>query len=129
MRASRLLTIGLLSAAFAVAAFVATSSHREWAYLGPVCAKNVTGDGFDVWTGMPHGRSYLCDYTDFGPTGEVPHFVQEDVPPDMVGRRAVPLPLGFLLGVALTLAGLALRRRLGPGTAGGTGRSGRPRRA
>ena len=112
MNLRHLIAILALGVAFGLAAFLATSDHRVRAYLGPVCATADTPEGFDLWTGLPHGRSYTCDYSSFGPTGEAPHFVQGDVPPDLLGRRALPFPLGFLLGAALVVGGLAIGRRL-----------------
>jgi hypothetical protein len=107
----RALGVLVMASAFAGLAHSATSVQQAHAYLAPICAVNVTGEGFDPWTGLPHGRSYLCDPTHFGPGPEAPHFVQEDVPIDMSLRRA--LPLGFLLGLTLSLGGLFLGRRFG----------------
>jgi hypothetical protein len=62
---------------------------------------------FDPWTGLPLGWS----------TTENPHGFGEiiehgAVPPDMVGRRAIPLPLGLALGAMLGLALVVVTRRV-----------------
>jgi hypothetical protein len=63
---------------------------------------------FDLLTGEPRGWSYTRpnritpgETTTVGP-----------VPADMVGRRAVPLPLGFAVGALGAYAALAVARRL-----------------
>lgn len=104
------LVVGILSLAFGLAAFLVTATHEQRNYLGPICAINIVDDGFDPWTGLPHGRSYTCDPNVFGSTREVLTLIQGDVPEDMAGRRAVSVPLGFLLGAALAVGGLQLRR-------------------
>jgi hypothetical protein len=65
--------------------------------------------GFDPLTGEPHGRSFRC-------IGSGP-LISSSPEPDLSSRRAIPVPLGFLLGAAA--AGLVLlfvmgrRRRAG----------------
>jgi hypothetical protein len=97
----------------AFAAYALTSITPSYVYLGAVCATNDAHPGFDPWTGEPHGRSFIRDCK--GNLGEVqagPIPIVTDTPAELVGRRAVPLPLGFALWIALTLGWLALVRLL-----------------
>jgi hypothetical protein len=107
---------GLLTA---VVAFALTSQTRGYAYLGPLCATNDVSPGFDPWTGDPHGRAY--DYTPECPTdhpGIVTRVVAE-IPDELLGRRAIPLPAGFAIGAVAIIAALLIRdfRRRGPSRA------------
>lgn len=64
--------------------------------------------GFDPWTGLPHGVTWHCP-----PITESSNGVAADVrpqttfvdpiPPEIASRRAVPLPLGFVLGAGIVL--------------------------
>jgi hypothetical protein len=69
--------------------------------------------GFDPLTGLPHGATFECaQLTGLG--GQVPVEQTDPTPADLASRRAIPVPLGFVLGVALMLIGLTIRRvRLG----------------
>src|ERR1700726_1288657 len=74
------------------------------------CTSGLQAPGFDPWTGQPHGQQVNC-----APVGINPATVieQRAVPAEMVGRWAIPLPVGFLIGAALAgcLLLLADRRR------------------
>jgi hypothetical protein len=78
----------------------------------PIYIKSWEDAHFDPLTGEPRGWSYTTpnrvgpgDITTFGP-----------VPADMVGRWAVPLPLGFAVGGLGAYAAVAVARRLIRGT-------------
>ena len=74
-------------------------------HLSPY-AEEVVLSGFDLWTGEPHGWMVrqnphgLGEMVDRGP-----------VPADIVGRRAIPLPIGFALGALLGVAFVRFERR------------------
>jgi hypothetical protein len=75
----------------------------------PECLQAVAA-GFDPWTGSPHGATMECAQLT-GAGGQIP-VVQppEPMPPELASRRAIPVPLGFAVGGALTLVGLAVAR-------------------
>ena len=58
--------------------------------------------GFDPWTGMPHGTTLNCPQLSIDGTQ---HSVSQYVPmsADLVTRRAIPVPLGFVVGAGLML--------------------------
>jgi hypothetical protein len=57
--------------------------------------------GFDPLTGSPHGATIDCGGLK-GPGGQTP--VQDlAMPADLASRRAVPVPLGFVVGAGLVL--------------------------
>lgn len=115
-RQQPLLLIAVIGMAVALGAFFASSARALDApadfdyqnasgrpggiHLSPY-AQQVHLSGFDPWTGQPHGWSYT----------EHPHGIGDPmttygpVPDDLVGRRAIPLPVGLAIGV---LTGLAL---------------------
>jgi hypothetical protein len=76
-------------------------------HLSPY-AMNLELSGFDPWTGQPHGWTYQEDPHGLG--GRIDR--AGPVPADIVGRRAIPLPLGFAVGALLGvgLASAARRR-------------------
>jgi hypothetical protein len=92
--------------------FVLTSHSPVYGYLGPLCAtRTVVHPGFDPWTGEPHGRTYECKSFD----GSAITLVTDKAPDELIDRRAVPLPVGFVVGVFfalvwLTVASVADRR-------------------
>ena len=108
-----ILAIGVV---VALAAYFATSMRAPDAAPDldvvrlPIYVLSWKASHFDPLTGEPRGLSYTANNHGLGPIVRV-----EPVPADMVGRRAIPLPLGFGLGA---LAGLALivtaRRRATP---------------
>jgi hypothetical protein len=97
--------------AFAFLAFAITGAHERSVWLGgPVGPRGSApcswiGADFDPLTGIPHGEVVAC-------TNAATH---KPIPPDLAGRWAIPLPLGFLVGsgAALMLGAAigALRRR------------------
>ena len=65
--------------------------------------------GFDPLTGLPHGWTLNCpqlhpDGTQTSVTQEVP------MPADLASRRAIPVPLGFVVGAGLVLLAQTVRR-------------------
>jgi hypothetical protein len=89
--------------------YFATSVTAPHTYLGSPCWSEWVYPGFDAWTGEPHGLSFTT--SDCGATE--PRMVNIALPDDMVGRTAVPLPVGFVIGTAagLLLVGIRSRRR------------------
>jgi len=88
--------------AISLATFCITSLSRSYVYIGPLGHQEVRSPGFDLWTGEPYGR--IFDRLDID-TSKVER-VTADVPAELTGRRAVPLPLGFVLGAILTMLAL-----------------------
>lgn len=114
-----IILIGLMSG---MVLFAATGGARGYTYLGPLCAQNSEGPGFDLLTGEPYGRSFdLGGGT--GPCAYEAKHITGDVPAELVGRRAIPFPVGFTLGAGAALlivlgisaAGGGLARRTSPG--------------
>ena len=122
-RSIALVVLGGVVTAFAL--FVVTSWTPEYLYLGPLCAHDVALPGFDPWTGKPHGRIYDCTPIDGSATlrtAQDGQRITRPAPPELHGRRAVPLPVGFALGgfiglVWLTVGSIADRRRAWNGEA------------
>lgn len=71
---------------------------------------DVVGEGFDPWTGFPHGRSFTCDPAAFGGSRAATYVVSA-LPDDVVDRRAIPLPVGLAIGGLLAGGMLLLRDR------------------
>ena len=88
-----------------IAAFSVTSYENVPKLIGPL-GEFRAYPGFDPWTGLPHG--WVIDVGD-PTTGEIKTI--EPMPPDMVGRRAAPLPVGFAVGALVTIGVLAVRSR------------------
>ena len=90
----------------AMAAFGVTSVHADVPTEPTGCGlQQVTEPaGFDLLTGEPHGRTYVLNCP-FGPVTE-----HEDLPADMVGRRAILLPVGFLVTCVAALLAIAVSR-------------------
>ena len=109
--------------AIGLAAFQVTSTHPTYLYLVPLCATDGEGPGFDPWTGEPHGRRYLCSET--ATPDEHAFWVTVPTPAELVGRRAIPLPVGIpasLLVAAAAVAYVSWRRgAAGPPTRAGHG--------
>ena len=117
-------SIALVVAGGVIVAFVAfalTSAAPFGRYLGPICVDDVARPGFDIWTGEPHGRivdQYQCPPDPPEARVNVVRFAYP-VPDQMVGRRAMPLPVGFIAGCVLTIGLLAIFRvRRRPGATG-----------
>ena len=90
----------------AVVLFGVTSWTAEYTYLGPACATNtVAQPGFDPWTGEPRGRIFDCAPID----GSATTRITGEPPDELIGRRAVPLPVGFALTVFIALIWLGAR--------------------
>ena len=95
----RLVAVALaLLLGLAVGVSVLTAQAERYDYLGPLCAHTWTGPGFDWWTGEPHGRVYDCDG----------RLVKEEAPPELAGRRSVPLPVSLGLSALAAMAILAI---------------------
>ena len=98
----------------ALVLFGVTGGSATYSYLG-FCGPTVA-PGFDPWTGEPHGGIFRCTRID-GPITIEPG----EVPDDLIGRRAVPLPVGFALGAFIALVWLPVgwiadrRRAWNPG--------------
>ena len=89
-----------------LALFWVTSLTPTYRYIGPLCAiRTVQYPGFDAWTGEPHGRTYDC--TEIFDGSGVTRITAE-VPAELAGRRAVPLPLGFAIGAITTMLALVV---------------------
>lgn len=113
----RMLLVLAGGVALSVAAFWLTSTTPTYEYLGGPCTDLVALPGFDPWTGRPHGLIYddhggtcLSDQ-DFA--WESPTRVVDPVPDEMLGRQAIPLPVGFAVGCVVTIGAMAVigRRR------------------
>ncbi len=120
-RLTIVLTLGI---AFALGLYGATSS-RAAAALGDFLddprpggtlrtspGAVLTFSGFDPLTGLPHGWSYTIPAR---MSLDAARVTTGPVPPDMQGRWAIPLPLGFTLGVLAGLAIVTLARRFPSG--------------
>lgn len=103
--------------------FLLTAQHPADTWDTNVCRCSMTSDGpgFDPWTGQPHG--ILINVTDGDGAGQT---FAGTPPDDLVGRWAIPIPLGALAGAVFTLAALRIgaaigvnRRLAGAGTEGG----------
>jgi hypothetical protein len=78
---------------------ITSSAPPERVHSNPVCVGIVEYDaGFDPWTGLPHGRFYTCPPA---PGADPTMYFQVAVPDELIGRRAIPLPIGFALGAIL----------------------------
>jgi hypothetical protein len=99
--------IGLI---LAYAAFLVSSFREPDPFLATGCPIAITQSaGFDLWTGLPHGKVYERDCPG-GPTE-----IHDPVPADMQGRRAVSLPdafpVTFAFGLLVSGAISVLRHR------------------
>jgi hypothetical protein len=99
--------------------FTLTSRH-EPPSIGTVCIPSRAG-GFSPWSGEPLIQVWGCTNLTSAP-GSLPgqpvkmvatYSVVSRIPDDVVGRRAVPVPVGFALGFLLTPFLLRLWRVLG----------------
>jgi len=96
--------------------FLMTSGHELYTISGPVCHdRTLEAPGFDPWTGMPHGVRVTCPQLD-----RVPN--EGTLPPDLIGRQAIPVPVGGAVGagVAVLVLAVAQRRRRQPGAGAAT---------
>ncbi len=100
-------TVALGGVLLAFGIFLATSRTPAYRFHPPLCASLISPAGFDIWTGQPQGRVMLGN--DCSPGAARKLII--DTPPEIVGRRAIPLPLGFPVGAAVALGALVLVRR------------------
>ena len=106
---ARLLVLAcLVGLIVGIGAFWLTSMQAFSVYLGP-CHPGIA-QGFDPWTGLPHGATLICEpqSVSTGPTAEPSVFqpgstTQTPTPSDLASRRAVPVPIGFVVGAGLVL--------------------------
>lgn len=104
----RLVVVAFVGVVVGWTAFAMTSSTIPYqTSTGGLCRSfDQRNGGFDPWTGSPFGVSFTCDNS----------LRQEPVPVGIVGRRAVPVPVGFVLGaISAATALLVLDRRHRPG--------------
>jgi hypothetical protein len=111
--ARRLLLACAVGTIVGVNAFALTSTQAPFEYIG-FCHPGIA-QGFDPWTGLPHGSTLYCqpEYA-IGPAGSivrrpVPASIQTAIPPELASRRAIPIPLGFVLGAGALLLVAALK--------------------
>jgi hypothetical protein len=112
MRSGGALVVGIAFVAVVVGlfAFALTSQYPVRAVLGPACrADEIRPNGFDPWTGEPQGDIYRC--LSISSDSPPEHFVTDPVPEDLVGRRAIPLPVGVAFGALIATPAILLYRR------------------
>ena len=101
------LVVGVLTG---LGAFALTAQHQQYGYIGPLCRSDeVRSAGFDPWTGEPIGAIYVCEPTH--PDDPPMHLVTDPPPDDLLGRRAIPVQIGFAVGSVATAVLLWARRR------------------
>jgi hypothetical protein len=105
--------LALLAAAMGWGLFAVTAIHEPSMYLGPIGIVELQQmDGFDPWTGAPHGRVYVSDGGLAGMVGDPPRtLVHEAAPASIAGRRAIPVWVGF--GATLAIGWVVLVGRRG----------------
>jgi len=112
--ASRGLVAGLvlLAAAMGWGLYAVTPIHEPVMHLGLIGIVELQQvDGFDPWTGAPHGRVYVYDGGLGGIVDDPPlTLVHEAAPASIAGRRAIPVWVGFGATLAVGWAVLAGRR-------------------
>ncbi len=101
------LVIGLV---VGIGAFALTSTHQEEWLGGPPYCTSLAPPGFDLWTGVPHGRVVDCRPGPLSPL-RVEVVDTWPVPMDMLNRTVIPVPVGFLIGSLATAGVLALNDR------------------
>ena len=105
----RIAAIAAFGLVVGVVLFAISSAYPNRGFLGPLCRQNTNEAGFDPWTGLPHGSTYVC--RPIGPSDPPAHLVSDPMPDDLAGRRAIPMPVGFGVGVIAAVFFLALRDR------------------
>jgi hypothetical protein len=76
--------------------FFATSGIDLYTISGPVCIdRKLERPGFDPWTGQPHGVIVTCPFEPGWETSV------GSLPLDLVGRQAIPVPVGVPIGTIL----------------------------
>ena len=77
------------------------TAQASQALMPPECQPTVEA-GFDPLTGLPHGATIECaQLTGLG--GQVPLAQVIPMSADLATRRAIPVPLGFVVGAGLVL--------------------------
>jgi hypothetical protein len=104
----RVVLIVLGGLVLSVAAFSVTS-YASYKYLGGPDMVYLAYPGFDPLTGLPRG--VVIEGTVVDGQGGSTRVTHESMPPDMVGRRAIPLPVGFAIGVIVMIGVLAVISR------------------
>jgi hypothetical protein len=102
-----------VAAAMGWSLFAVTAIHEPSLYLGPIGIVELQQlDGFDPWTGAPHGRVYVSDGGLGGIVEDPPlTVVHESAPASIAGRRAIPVWVG--LGTVLAIGWAILAGRPG----------------
>lgn len=104
----QLLGVGLVGLAVGYGAFLMTSQASQSSIMPPECRAAVEA-GFDPFSGLPHGMTIECaQLTGLG--GQVPVAQVFPMSDELASRRAIPVPLGFVVGVAVALGVLAIHR-------------------
>jgi hypothetical protein len=108
------LAVGLI---VGVGAYALTGYWTQQVFLG-FCQPTIQA-GFDPWTGLPHGSTIHCppgSGTSIGATDDTkPQTTFVDpIPTEIAGRRAIPVPIGFILGGGAALLLPLVRRRAQP---------------
>jgi hypothetical protein len=106
------LSVSRLIAALAVGAAVGLGGFELTGQgppaIVPTFCQPTAQAGFDPWTGLPHGLTYHCPPVSDQSAGTTDDtrpqttFV-DPIPPEMASRRAIPIPLGFVLGAGIVL--------------------------
>ena len=103
-----LLAAALVGLVVGCGAFLLTAQASQAIHI-PECIPTADA-GFDPLTGLPHGATFECAQLtgSGGQTSVVPAL---SMPPELAGRRAIPVPLGFAVGGTAALVGLTIARR------------------
>ena len=104
LSARRVLLACAVGLVVGIGAFVLTSGGLGGRVLG-LCHP-ATQAGFNPWTGIPYGATWSGEQIPLGNCGPAR---QDPPPPDIATRWAIPVPLGFAVGVGIVL--LVLPRR------------------
>ena len=107
----RLVFVVVMASALGLGIYLATTLHGiTLGDGGPVlwtapCIRDEVAAGFDPWTGLPHGRTFV--FGGCGPLSGPETSAVEPIPADMVSRRAIPVPLGIALAASAAILYLA----------------------
>lgn len=118
--ARQLVLAAVVGLVIGVGTFWLTSMQPQFFYTRS-CHPGVA-QGFDPWRGSPHGATLLCEPSNLigAPLAEpsialsTMSTIEEPTPDDLVGRRAIPVPLGFLVGAGCFLILTSTRRHQRP---------------
>ena len=102
----QLVLAAFVGSVLGLGAYLVSSTGASQMYMG-FCYPTVNS-GFDPWTGLPHGATLTCvpEESDAGNGVVVTRpggILSEPIPPEIVDRRAIPLPFGFVVGAGLVL--------------------------